>query len=154
MVSPPGSQSLHFWCCQRSLVNHNWHAHTTVCLTFKLLFLSHEFKCVISMKIIYITKSRHIILNFHCYLTHAIDCLVWLRIKERTRFIISCLMEWIHCTSTYISTSEPKRRPTWLPKGNFGSRSQAETTYLFNRPVGLQSWSHPSVCIIGELEGA
>jgi hypothetical protein len=74
---------------------------TTVC----------ELKCVITVKFIYITKCRHIILNFHCNLTHAIDCLDWLR------FITSGLMEWIHCTPTYISTSEPKCRPTWLQKG-------------------------------------
>ena len=89
----------------------------------------HKLKCVFSMKIIYITKSRHKILNFHCNLTHAIDCLYWIRIKEQTRFITSGLMELIHCTSIHISTSETKCRPTWLPKGNFWSWNQAESKY-------------------------
>jgi hypothetical protein len=103
-------------------------------------------KCVISMKIIYITKSRHIILNFPCNLTHTIDCLDWQRIKEQNTFITSGLMEMIHCTSTYISTSEPKCRTTWLPKGNFGSWSQAESTY----PIQKTCWSakvEPSICM-------
>jgi hypothetical protein len=119
---------------------------TTVC----------EFKCVITVKIIYITKCRHKIFNFHCKLTQAIDCLDWLRIKEQTRFITSGLMEWIHCTPTYISTSEPKCRPTWLQKGilDHEAKQNLHTHTLFNRPVGLQKWSHSSLCVVGELEGA
>ena len=119
---------------------------TTVC----------ELKCVISMKIIYVTKSRHIILNFHCNLTHAIDCLDWLRIKEQTRFITYGLMELIHCTSTYINTSESKctSRPTWLPKANFGSWSQAESMYPIQQTCWSAKCSHPSVCVVEKLEGA
>jgi len=63
-----------------------------MCFNFQVYILVplttvRELKCVISMKIIYITESRHIILNFHCNLTHTIDCIDWLRIKEQTRFI-------------------------------------------------------------------
>jgi len=34
------------------------------------------------------------------------------------------------------------------------AKQNLHTRTLFNRPVGLQKWSHPSVCVVGELEGA